>query len=68
LSFVEENANACHSESATADEESPHLKAQTVRKNAEMLRYAQHDRPEGSIKISASSCLGFCQNKISASG
>ena len=37
----------CHSERS---EESPQLKAQSVRKNAEMLRCAQHDRPESRMK------------------
>jgi sorbitol-specific phosphotransferase system component IIC len=43
-SFVEENASACHSERS---EESPHLKAQSVRKNAGILRFAQNDRESG---------------------
>ena len=36
---------ACHSESAAADEESPHLKAHSVRKNAGMLL------PQGGISM-----------------
>jgi hypothetical protein len=43
-SFVEEKTTACHSERS---EESPHLKAQSVRKNAGILRFAQNDRQWG---------------------
>src|SRR5208337_930912 len=43
-SFVEEKTTACHS---GRSEESPHLKAQSVRKNAGILRFAQNDRQRG---------------------
>ena len=42
--FVGEKATACHSESAAADKESPHLKAQSVQKDERMNSSANNRR------------------------
>jgi len=55
----------CHSERS---EESPQLKAQSVRKNAEMLRCAQHDRPESSMRTRGCSLrLESCSGRVARS-